>query len=286
VLSRCIYLAFVQSSSSEVAQAISGVPVMANVMYMTNCQGAVSSKLPFMFGATLASESYKEDSVFKKIRERAGQWRRTNVLVAGLRQISPAAALPLDENFLQALIERLNSLFTGTKSTEDTGVEECFKDLLEKGTVLRNDTFERSGKHLYMPPHASSLLGRKHIQPVLQPKLEALVRRRYSIQGAARAVEGDAEIQDMIKSLLEFYVTPHIYPKTSSGLLNEAYPLLPGQANDIWKIITDWWALPDNRAAAYAKLQYLVDRFDQHNDPQSESASRFCTEMYPVVGVG
>jgi hypothetical protein len=208
------------------------------------------------------------------------------VLVAGLRQISPAAALPLDENFLQALIERLNSLFTGTKSTEDTGVEECFKDLLEKGTVLRNDTFERSGKHLYMPPHASSLLGRKHIQPVLQPKLEALVRRRYSIQGTARAVESDVEIQNMIKSLLEFYVTPHIYPKKSSGLPDEAYPLLPGQANDIWKIITDWWALPDNRAAAYAKLQYLVDRFDQHNDPQSESASRFCTEMYPVVGVG
>jgi hypothetical protein len=71
VLSRCIHLAFVQSSSSEVAQAISGVPVMANVMYITNCQGAVSSELPFMFGATLASESYKEDSVFKKIRERA-----------------------------------------------------------------------------------------------------------------------------------------------------------------------------------------------------------------------
>jgi hypothetical protein len=140
---------------------------MANVMYITNCQGAVSSELPFMFGATLASEPYREDSVFKKIRERAGQWRRTNVLVAGLSQISPAAALPLDENFLQALIERLNSLFTGTTSTEDTEVEECFKDLLDKGAVLRNDTFERSGKHLYMPLHASALLGRKHIQPVL-----------------------------------------------------------------------------------------------------------------------
>jgi hypothetical protein len=90
-----------------------------------------------MFGATLASDPHREDSVFKKIRERAGQWRRTNVLVAWLRQISPAAALPLDENFLQALIERLNLLFTGTISTDDTELEECFKDLLEKGAVLR-----------------------------------------------------------------------------------------------------------------------------------------------------
>jgi cytolysin (calcineurin-like family phosphatase) len=99
-------------------------------------------------------------------------------------------------------------------------------------------------------------------------------------------VEDDPETAFMIQNLLVYYVTPHIYPKNSSGLPMVEYAPIPGQTAEIRQFVTNWWSIPVNRTAAYAKLQYMVDRYSQHNDLVSASTIGLCAETYPLVGVG
>jgi hypothetical protein len=53
VFSRCFYLAFLDNSCSEV-RALSGVPVMANVMYLADQHDIEARELPSMFGTRSA----------------------------------------------------------------------------------------------------------------------------------------------------------------------------------------------------------------------------------------
>ena len=86
----------------------------------------------------------------------------------------------------------------------------------------------------------------------------------------------------MIQDLLKFYITPHILSKTK---MDVAFSLNKDELDSVQGSLESWWQNGDNRAAAYAKVQFLVDRFHKHHDPPSMTRSGFCAETYPSFGV-
>jgi len=285
--SRCIYLAFIKDHASQI-NAINSVPSVVNVMYMTSQQNLAAPQRPFMFGATIATyQAFSGDSESRERKKRTAAWRRAEILTPALRQRWPEATLPINDLDLKVLAERLHQLFVGSLKSWNETDEAYFTDLLGKAAEKFGEaSFATAGIEQYMPVRPHRLLKGNSTELLLRDRLKRILHRRAAVVGAAGSVETDAKLASEILDLLIYYVTPHIFPKKSSNLPEVEYPALPGQEIEIRKYVTDWWDVESHRAAAYRKLQYLVDRFDQYNDPVSASYSGFCAETYPVVGVG
>jgi hypothetical protein len=291
IFSRCIYLAFVTDAQTQ-TEKISGVPIMANVVYLASpgVSSSVSSR-PFMFGAALPSQPYDDiDSDIGKLRgqarDRATQWRRTEILTSELKLQSATAVLPLNDLDKLALCERLHFLFTEVRRLDKDTVDITFPDLYKHADNLRNSTFERVDKKSWMRVQPKTFLTRKDTKPALLSKLQKLIDCRNQVAGSPGSVEADTTIAALIEDLLVFNVTPHIYSKKLPDQTQGALLLQSEVTAKARRIVADWWLAGDNQASVYAKLEFFVDTFDKDDHSQSKGRYGQCAETYPIVGVG
>jgi hypothetical protein len=169
-------ISLVLSNRLRLAYAISGVPVMVNVMYLYHHQHLPGSQWPFMFGSTLDFEpfNFMGSDEFLERKRQAAAWRRETVLRPELSRLPTTATLPLDEHDVDALVERLHQLFSGVLKSWSETKEARFHTLFGKegAATYRETSFMAAGKEQYMPFMPRVLLGRKLTGSALRPQLE------------------------------------------------------------------------------------------------------------------
>lgn len=296
--SRCLYLAFVVKHENQEI-AVSGVPIMANVMYLADAEQFHQSSRPAMFGASIPAPprlhtkyAGNEDNREKLVRART--WRRGQVLLTGLhRAIGTDAQLPLTKQDLERLQETLSVLITKAPAPVKEGKERPPEDPVPEKRPFSDDFFlstkdieeeikKRTDRGAAVP--FKTLISTAGTEKTLRELLSRLFTRRYEVQAS---VSTDAELNATFKEVLEYYITPHVWPVG----IRKVDPkmkivLLQSEQDRITQIVSDLWETSDLKEKAHAKLDYAIKRQVVNNDPKSQSNSGHCAETYPVVGVG
>lgn len=290
--SKCLYLAFFFNHADE-NTAITGIPIMASVVYLAHGADFPSSDRPAMFGASIPSAPLFGNQPGDTIA-RARTWRRGKLLLPALQRVAGTEAkLPLAEPDLRKLVDALHTLITKCPPKIKKNQPTPPPDLIPERRPLQDDLFElnvqitEDVKSRIDNGEPLSFLRLGHAEATketLRALLSGLFIRRYNVSGAP---ETDAELNDLFKKVLEFYISPHVYPYRSVKISSdEEVPLLDSEKDEVTRIVLTLWADPSFKAKAFDKLEYVIKRQEVYNDPKSQSDSGKCAETYPVVGVG
>ncbi|KAF1840929.1 uncharacterized protein K460DRAFT_359472 [Cucurbitaria berberidis CBS 394.84] len=282
LFSKCLFLAFVIDHTDK-AYALSGVPVMANVMYLSNEVALENSSRPFFFGATISSAPYHKPTEvqFKHGRGLVTTWRRDHLLLPALRSHQQTLP-PLDPTLHTVLVSRLDALIRGHPNVSMSDPRYALDaNIFSKSWPVRQKVLNRvslGGTPAVVPPHR--LLRDNGTKATLQELLKKMVAHVY-VESFDRQ---DPIIHADYQKLLRFYVAPHIFPPSTPQLPTPPeVVLVQEEVLIVDGILASLWSSHSN--AALDKLTYLRYMQEKHEQPEHTTAFGRCAETYPVVAI-
>ena len=278
LFSRCLYLAFVANDGQH---ALSGVPIMANVMYLADHVPHGKLPRPFIFGATIsaAPQSAARDKVFQNHRGLTTTWRRDELLLPTLSKLGKS--LPLsDELLVGPLVKQLHLMIIGNPQMNDPGDPEY--PLIAGLDTMASSTLQkilvRKSLKKSSAVHAKGLLKDIRTRATLIGLLRQVVELRY-------AQDYDTENKSVISAcqrLLHFYVVPHIFEVDPVQPQNvHEVALIQKEDTEITNLVNSLWKLCRERFLI--KVYQLKVRQELYEVPPAEVVYGRCAETYPVV---
>jgi hypothetical protein len=294
LFSKCLHLLFVQNDSDK-KFAISGVPIMANVMYLAEGTLLEDSSRPYFFGATMPAEPHQStrDEHFKNSRGLVSTWRRNSLVDYALH--AHQQSLPrLDPSILKALGVRLDAIIRGhPKATDDTQRLPLHSNVYEYSQSIRwrvikrastsntaaSSTFASSSNTAVVVP--AYLLRDRRTKVTLQLLLNQMVTFLYSDNYDRQ----NPHVDRAFRQLLRFYVCPHVYSEGRQTVQIATIGMevaLNAQENSAVdsRVYSLWQSVSH---AAFDKLEYLKKMQEEHEVPSASIVFGRYAETYPAV---
>lgn len=282
--SRCLYLAFVAADEGNLGKYyfFSGVPVMANVMYLPI---GLDQSHSLMFGSTLPSVSLssKEDTLVVEQTRLAYVWRRKNILESALNDLHPGATLPgvLHPPVLDELRKRLNLLVIGRRTAQQAIELPLCTEMFQVSNAMATEIYRS--------------IDNKQYQLIKQPKLatdgrsaeqmELLFRNLFQLRFSRNYRSDDRKYVKAWRDLLRFYVTPRFHPVSGTDEEQKIpIPVHHKYLQRIESLLDD--KLPQIINAATQKLDCAVQERDEDGGRHRKIKTGRCAETYPVVCIG
>lgn len=288
-LSKCLFLAFgVVREQDGDDFTWCGVPIMASVMYLPfdaqKPRELDHMKRPLMFGSSIPSPP-NVDEQNEEYKTSATVWRRKRILADTLRSLGTGQGLP-DDSFeltpevLFTLSRALHQLILGRTGKTDVKLKPLLCSTLKQTEQIKAELIKE-------------LIGQESFETVRLPKIWTQARTQGDLECLLFKLidlsyqEGDHtdDIVVAYKSVLRFYLTPHVYRKdmnTGEHTVTEA--LDANQNERINKFVADLWQ--EQKELALAKLAIVKREHETARQDDRKIVTGQCAEVHPVVGIG
>jgi hypothetical protein len=118
----------------------------------------------------------------------------------------------------------------------------------------------------------------------LLSRLEVMILRRHSLEYAD---ETDTQLSTALSNVITYYTTPHVLDKSTVRFpIAVEAPLLAAKTANITTAITALSANSADKKIALNRLDLLMAKYYKFVEPASHSATGYCAEVYPSVGLG
>ncbi|CAO2650525.1 Nn.00g018170.m01.CDS01 [Neocucurbitaria sp. VM-36] len=288
LFSKCLFLLFAVEDDNTI-MAISGVPIMANVMYLPADVPRGGQMPPFFFGATIPATPHlsAKDPTFKTARGMVCTWRRDELLVPALEDceqshLGQQQSIPLlDPTLRQTLANRLDGLIRGVPQINAHEIVRLplAPDLYELPTRVTQTVLNRTSPDFTAVAFDQLLLD-DYTRHSLLKLLEKVINLGYS-QTHHRQ---DPTVTIAFRELLWFYVAPHVFPVATNQIPLPTEIALDADENfAVNDIVATLWTSCSNRALE--KLRYLREMQEKYEDPTARTVFGRCAETYPIVAI-
>lgn len=280
--SKCLYLAFLAVNTDKVDDKylLSGVPEMANIMYLPNGRDHLQSQ-PMMLGSTLPSVSslYKNDTRVVEQTRLAYVWRRENVLESALNELHPGTVLPgiLHPPVFIELRKRLDWLIFGRKTATRAIERALCPELFQESYAIAIEILRSVGAQ----QHQLIKQDQVACDTRSSKEMESLFKTLFQLRFTRNYHPGDRKIPKAWRDLFQFYLTPRIHPKVGTVYSNIPIPV-PQKALKRIEDLVDG-VIPRLLDAANQKLDHIVQERDEDTGRGRKIKTGRCAEVHLVV---